>query len=185
MTYTAYETSVSDGQPVELYEFLNGATYYRYTSADGDVTYGGNTYTAVPIARGAVEATSETARLALEITCARTVGVLDLFALMPPAERRKRQAHSSRARRRGRRGVNQPVGVQAPATQLQYGRIMKTLTANQLLDHLLDLKLKRFNLDLVEIHVTHPSDFISVPANQVESKMIQGRNCLVIGQKAE
>jgi uncharacterized phage protein (TIGR02218 family) len=86
MTYTAYETSVSDGQPVELYEFLNGATYYRYTSADGDVTYGGNTYTAVPIARGAVEATSETARLALEITCARTVGVLDLFALMPPAE---------------------------------------------------------------------------------------------------
>jgi hypothetical protein len=62
---------------------------------------------------------------------------------------------------------------------------MKTLTANQLLDHLLDLKLKRFNLDLVEIHVTHPSDFISVPANQVESKMIQGRNCLVIGQKAE
>jgi len=84
VTYATYETSISDGQPVELYEFLNGATYYRYTSADGDVVYGGNTYSAVPIARGAVEATSETARLALEITCARSLGVLALFALMPP-----------------------------------------------------------------------------------------------------
>lgn len=86
MSYTTVETSAQSGRPVELYEFLNGATAYRYTSADGDVAYGGHTYTAVPIARGAVEATSETARLALEITCARTVGVLDLFALMPPAE---------------------------------------------------------------------------------------------------
>ena len=38
----------------------------------------GNTYTAVPIARGAVEATSETARLALNITCARDLPVLGL-----------------------------------------------------------------------------------------------------------
>ena len=84
MTYAAIETSAQSGRPVELYEFMNGATAYRYTSADGDVVYGGNTYTAVPIARGAVEATSETARLALEITCARTLDVLDLFAVMPP-----------------------------------------------------------------------------------------------------
>ena len=84
MTYATVETSTQGGRPVELYEFLSGATYYRYTSADGDVSYGGNTYTAVPIARGAVEATSETARLALDITCARDLPVLGLFALMPP-----------------------------------------------------------------------------------------------------
>jgi len=84
MTYAAAESAVQSGRPVELYEFLDGATAYRYTSADGDVVYGGNTYTAVPIARGAVEATSETARLALEITCARDLPVLDLFSLMPP-----------------------------------------------------------------------------------------------------
>lgn len=84
MTYATIEASAQSGRPVELYEFINGTTHYRYTSADGDVTYGGNTYIAVPIARGAVEATSETARLALEITCARSLGVLDLFALMPP-----------------------------------------------------------------------------------------------------
>jgi len=85
MTYAAIETSVQSGRPVELYEFLNGTEYFRYTSADGDVAYGGNTYIAVPIARGAVEATSETARLALAITCARHLGVLDLFSLLPPA----------------------------------------------------------------------------------------------------
>ncbi|MCU0988044.1 MAG: DUF2163 domain-containing protein [Xanthomonadales bacterium] len=84
MTFAAVETSVQSGRPVEIYEFLNGATYYRYTSADGDVVYGGNTYTAVPISRNAVEATAETARLALKITCARTLGVLDLFSLLPP-----------------------------------------------------------------------------------------------------
>jgi len=86
MTYAAIETSVQSGRPVELYEFLNGATAYRYTSADGDVSYGGNTYSAVPIARGAVEATSETARLALDITCARSLAVLDLFSVAPPDE---------------------------------------------------------------------------------------------------
>jgi len=84
MTYSAIETSAQSGRPVELYEFINGATAYRYTSADGDVSYGGNTYTAVPIARGAVEATSETARLALEITCDRSLTVLDLFSTVPP-----------------------------------------------------------------------------------------------------
>lgn len=84
MSYTAIETSAQSGRPVELYEFLNGATSYRYTSSDSDVSYGGNTYTAVPIARGAVEATSETARLSLEITCARDLPVLSLFATMPP-----------------------------------------------------------------------------------------------------
>jgi uncharacterized phage protein (TIGR02218 family) len=86
MTYAAVETSAQSARPVELYEFLSGATPYRYTSADGDISYGGNTYTAVPISRGAVEATSETARLALEITCARSLAVLDLFATLPPDE---------------------------------------------------------------------------------------------------
>ena len=86
MTYTALETSSQSGRPVELYEFMNGTTAYRYTSADGDVSYGGNAFAAAQIARGAVEATSETARLALEITCARSLGVLALFATMPPEE---------------------------------------------------------------------------------------------------
>ena len=84
MTYAAVETSTQGGRPVELYEFLNGATYYRYTSADGDVSYGGNTYTAAAIARGDVEATAETARLAMSLVCARDLPLLALFSFMPP-----------------------------------------------------------------------------------------------------
>ena len=84
MTYAATETSVQSGRPVELYDFSFGATHYRYTSADGDISHGGNTYTAVPISRSAVEATSEVARLALNIACARSLGVLDLFSTVPP-----------------------------------------------------------------------------------------------------
>ena len=84
MTYSSTEASSQSGRPVELYEFLNGATAYRYTSADGDVIYAGNTYTAVPISRGSVEATAETARLALDIACAIDLPVLDLFSFMPP-----------------------------------------------------------------------------------------------------
>ncbi len=86
MTYSAIESSVQSGRPVELYEFLSGSTYYRYTSADGDVVYGGNTYTAVPISRGTVEATAEVARLALEITCSRSLSLLALFAVSPPED---------------------------------------------------------------------------------------------------
>lgn len=86
MTYAAFETSIQSGRPVEIYEFRNGSSYYRYTSADSDVVYGGNTYFAAPIARDAIEATSETARLALTISCARSLGVLDLFTLMPPPD---------------------------------------------------------------------------------------------------
>lgn len=84
MTYAAVETSAQSGRPVELYEFVSGSDAWLYTSADGDVSYGGNTYAAVPIARGEVEATSETARLALDITCDRSIGVLDLFLTLPP-----------------------------------------------------------------------------------------------------
>lgn len=86
MTYATVEASVQTGRPVELYEFLDGATAYRYTSADGDVVYGGNTYTAAPISRSSVEATSEVARLALNITCSRDLSILNLFSIMPPSE---------------------------------------------------------------------------------------------------
>lgn len=86
MTYATIETSAQSGRPVELYDFSIGAAHYRYTSADGDVSYGGNTYTAAPISRNAVEATNETARLAMEIACDRSLGVLALFSNMPPEE---------------------------------------------------------------------------------------------------
>lgn len=86
MSYSVQEASSQAGRPVELYEFSKSGAYWRYTSADGDVVYGGNTFTAVPISRSAIEATSETVKTALDITCARDLSVLDLFILMPPED---------------------------------------------------------------------------------------------------
>lgn len=46
MTYASRESSVQDGQPVELYTFVVAGTTHRLTSAEEDVTFGAQTYTA-------------------------------------------------------------------------------------------------------------------------------------------
>ncbi|MGD9599938.1 MAG: phage BR0599 family protein [Steroidobacteraceae bacterium] len=86
MTYDAAETGLQTGAPVELYEFTHGTTVYRYTSADTDQVFAGNTYAAVPLSRSTIEATQEIARGALNLTCARTLPVLQLFNPLPPSE---------------------------------------------------------------------------------------------------
>jgi uncharacterized phage protein (TIGR02218 family) len=49
MSYNTYAVSNDDLVEVALYEFNLGTTYWRYTSADRDITYDGDLYTAVAI----------------------------------------------------------------------------------------------------------------------------------------
>lgn len=86
MTYDARESGLQTGEPVELYEFQRGATFYRYTSADTDIVFGGNTYTAATLSRNAIEATQEVARNALNVSCARTLPIVQLFNPLPPSD---------------------------------------------------------------------------------------------------
>jgi hypothetical protein len=86
MTYASQETSVQDGAPAELYEFTLGADVYRYTSHDADVVRGGHTYTAAPIARPDIALTSEMERGTLNLTCSRTLPLLENFLYSPPEE---------------------------------------------------------------------------------------------------
>lgn len=86
MTYDASETGAQTGKPIELYEFRVGTAYYRYTSADADIVFQTKTYEARAMQRSAFEATSEVARSALNITCERTLPLLDLFRFAPPGE---------------------------------------------------------------------------------------------------
>lgn len=58
MAYNDFDRSIHAGQVVELYEFLSGATYYRYTSGDQDVTFDSNTYTAVSVLRSTLAVAS-------------------------------------------------------------------------------------------------------------------------------
>lgn len=52
MTFDADETSISDSQPVDLYEILTPIAVYRITTSHRDVVFGGNTYTSAVTARG-------------------------------------------------------------------------------------------------------------------------------------
>ena len=57
MSFDDDETGVETSRPRELYTFVAGSTTYRYTSAEVDVVYAANTYTAIPIDRGATAVT--------------------------------------------------------------------------------------------------------------------------------
>jgi uncharacterized phage protein (TIGR02218 family) len=85
MTYNAYEISRDSGAPVELYEFSLDASTWRYTSADADQSYGGETFEAVPLGRSEIDESAEINRQNLQITVAIDHPVADLFRETQPA----------------------------------------------------------------------------------------------------
>jgi uncharacterized phage protein (TIGR02218 family) len=70
---------------IELYRFDYGSTVYRYTSADRDVTYDEETWTAIPIDRSdRVRDTSEDTKNLVTIPVAHDNEVARLFLQSPP-----------------------------------------------------------------------------------------------------
>lgn len=59
MTYSARENSVSDGKPVELYEFTCGSVFNRYTSSAVDITKGNDVFKADYIYRDGIDQTED------------------------------------------------------------------------------------------------------------------------------
>jgi uncharacterized phage protein (TIGR02218 family) len=57
VAYDDIEQSVQDAGPAELYEFITNSSTTRLTSYGSDVTFGGNVYSSVPLARGSLEVT--------------------------------------------------------------------------------------------------------------------------------
>ncbi|MGC4076856.1 MAG: phage BR0599 family protein [Rubrivivax sp.] len=86
MTYTARETSMHAGAPVELYAFAIGSVTWRYTSSARTVTVDGVDWTPAPLKRGRIETSQETARNGLDIECARDFPVAQLLAVSPPSD---------------------------------------------------------------------------------------------------
>lgn len=83
MTFLAQETSVEAGRPVELYYFQIGSTGYRYTSAEDEMSFGGNTYYPRSIQRTNPEQGTDERRQEIEITlpsnddvAARYIGIV-------------------------------------------------------------------------------------------------------------
>lgn len=86
MTYEAAEVSVQSGAPVELFQFVRGSTFYRYTSAEADVADTDVIWTSTPISRSGVEVTPERVRNGISITVPRNNPVADLFRISPPTD---------------------------------------------------------------------------------------------------
>jgi hypothetical protein len=52
--FNLFEIGTQSGRPIGLYEFVWGNTIWRYTSADRDVEFDGNDYTAIAISDNGV-----------------------------------------------------------------------------------------------------------------------------------
>jgi uncharacterized phage protein (TIGR02218 family) len=86
MSYDAYELSQELGEPRELYTFTIGQDEYRYTSADEDIVFLAQTYSAVPISRTPFDETQEMARNQITLTVTRDFQICTLFQIAPPSE---------------------------------------------------------------------------------------------------
>lgn len=67
MSYAAIETSVDDGQPVELYQFRQNAKGWFYTSSADSITIDGIRYTPASIVRDSVNQASDITRTSLNL----------------------------------------------------------------------------------------------------------------------
>jgi uncharacterized phage protein (TIGR02218 family) len=86
MTFATYETSLQDGNPVELYEFTVGVQTFRYTSAPEDIVYQTKTYETVQLSRSDIEDTGDIPKSQLTLTAQRDFPIADLFRVAPPSE---------------------------------------------------------------------------------------------------
>ena len=59
MTYQTIDSSIQDGAVVELYEFNQGSSVWRFTNAALDYTWGGFVWAAAPISRDEITQNSE------------------------------------------------------------------------------------------------------------------------------
>lgn len=84
MTYASKETSVESSRPVEVYDFLVGATPYRFTSTEGLITIGVNEYEPIRISRNNLEDDLERRDVTFEATLPADNPLPQLFRNVPP-----------------------------------------------------------------------------------------------------
>jgi uncharacterized phage protein (TIGR02218 family) len=86
MTFDAKETSLTDGQPVELYEFQYGTTFFRYTSSQLEREINTFKWKPTPLDRENLAQTSEVMKSSLQVTVPADNEVAALFKVQPPSE---------------------------------------------------------------------------------------------------
>lgn len=86
MTYAQYEQSQQAGQPIELYTFQIGSTFYRYTSAEDQITFQSNLYYPRQISRGGTAQSNEQTKQQMEITLPTSDEVASRFIGIVPGQ---------------------------------------------------------------------------------------------------
>jgi uncharacterized phage protein (TIGR02218 family) len=71
---------------MEVYQFSQGTQDWFYTSSDTDITLGANTYVAVPIKRGKIQATQDIPQSTIKINVSRDNGFTAAFIAAVPTE---------------------------------------------------------------------------------------------------
>jgi hypothetical protein len=85
MTFSAYELSIEQGEPILLYDFMIGTAHWRYTSADRTITYLTNPYAPIAISSGAVNQGQEIKKKSLPITLPLDTAVVSVLQDFPPS----------------------------------------------------------------------------------------------------
>lgn len=81
------EASVETNRPIELFEFKNGNTFYRYTSSEVDYVFDTQTYSATAMDRGNVGRSGEAEQTTLQVFLPTTNSLSSLYLGIQPANR--------------------------------------------------------------------------------------------------
>lgn len=87
MAYSERELSNFDGKPILLYEFSRAALAWRYCTADRDITYDEQLYSAVAISDAGVKQTGDTKVETFDVTLPATAAVPLLWRGVAPSEK--------------------------------------------------------------------------------------------------
>ena len=85
MRFDQRERSLSDGQPIRLYQFSRGTLRWLYCSADRDIPYQNQLFKAVAISDDGIRQTGEPSADALNITAPWNLDVAQQYRGMPPS----------------------------------------------------------------------------------------------------
>jgi hypothetical protein len=87
MSFDALETSLDQGEPVFLFDFVLGLLHFRYTSADRQIEFpagSGAFFASVPVERAQVKQGSEIKQQTMKVTGPGDLSVGALYASDPP-----------------------------------------------------------------------------------------------------
>ena len=86
-SFDTLESSLEDGRPLEIYTIALGGTVYRYTSFEGSVTVGADTYEPIAIQRGPISQGADERNKNLVINMPSSNSFASQYRNVVPAER--------------------------------------------------------------------------------------------------